>query len=214
LAVGRDGSLLVRKGRHRVACATVLQEPEIPARVAFRHSEWMVTRRRIEMYTRMHGGVAPQPILHPDLDNIPASRDCAAEFAWLTGALQSRAGSLIDLTPRWGYYCHRFELLGFTCTAVMDGTEDDWYLRTLRRAEACTFDIAAFDDLAARRSFDVALALDWVREDLGSSAGAERLLELLGTVDVHTSSSSRCPPHGARRLANGASFLETAFWNR
>jgi hypothetical protein len=184
VAIGRAGSLLVREGRHRVACATVLGVPEIPARVAFRHSEWMAIRRRIEAHARTHGGTIPQLLLHPDLDNIPARRDCAAEFARLMGALRSGAGSLVDLAPQWGYYCHRFEQLGFACTAIVDGHEDEWFLGTLRRAEARTFDIVTSDDLAAPQSFDVALALDWVRADDNAAASAERLLELMGSVEA------------------------------
>jgi hypothetical protein len=184
VAIGRAGSLLVREGRHRVACATVLGVPEIPARVAFRHSEWMVVRRRIEMHAHTHGGRIPQPLLHPDLDNIPARRDCHAEFAWVRRALQSQAGSLVDLTPQWGYYCHQFEQLGFACTAVVDGSENAWFLRTLRQAEARAFSVVTVDDLAAPRSFDVALALDWVRADGNAAVSAERLLELMGSVEV------------------------------
>lgn len=47
----------------------------------------MAIPRRIEAPARKHGGMIPQPLLYPDLDNIPARRDCAAEFAWLMGVL-------------------------------------------------------------------------------------------------------------------------------
>ena len=124
VAIGRDGSFLVWEGRHRVACATVLGVEAIPARVAFRHVQWAAFRRSIEVYARKHGGRVPQPLLHPDLDNIPAWRDCRSEFAWVRRALVSRQGTLVDLTPEWGYFCHRFEQVGFACTAVVDGTED------------------------------------------------------------------------------------------
>jgi len=184
VAIGRDGSFLVSEGRHRVACATVLGVEEIPARVAFRHAQWAAFRGSIEVYARKHGGMIPQPLLHPDLDNIPAWRDCRSEFAWVRSALGSRHGTLVDLTPGWGYFCHRFEQVGFACTAVVDGTEDEWFLRTHRQAQERTFDIAAAGDSRLRRSFDVALALDWIGRDHDETANGEKLLELLGSVSV------------------------------
>ena len=184
VAIGRDGSLLVWEGRHRVACATVLGVEEIPARVAFRHANWAAFRRSIDVYARKHGGMIPQPLLHPDLDNIPAWRDCRTEFARVRSALGSRHGTLVDLTPGWGYFCHRFEQVGSACTAVVDGTEDARFMRAHRQAQERTFDVIAAGDSGPRRSFDAALALDWMGRGDDETAEVEKLLELLGSVSV------------------------------
>ena len=186
VAVGREGSLLVRQGRHRVACATVLEVPEIPARVAFRHPDWMAVRQRVADYAAGNGGRVPQPILHPDLDNIPAARACDVEFERLKDVLRLQGGSLVDLSPRWGYFCHRFEGVGLTCTAVCSRPEDEWFLRTLREAEQRVFDIVAIDAIDVRRPFDAALALDWMEGVPDRAAAAEELLELVGRVDAAT----------------------------
>ncbi|MEZ5125077.1 MAG: hypothetical protein R2826_02355 [Thermoleophilia bacterium] len=179
LAIGRDGALFVREGRHRVACAAVLGIPAIPARVFFRHSDWMATRELAEAYAQQLGGMAPQPTLHPDLDNIPAPPSCDAVLAATCAALRSAGGALVDLTPSWGYYCRRLEDIGFPSTALASNGESDEFLHALRVTQAATFATARAHDAAAHPAFAVGVALDPAYLGLGAE---RRLLDLLSTV--------------------------------
>lgn len=186
VAVGREGSLHVRDGRHRVACAAALEVPEIPVRVAFRHPDWMAIRQRIADYAVGNGGRVPQPILHPDLDDIPAARACDIEFERLRAVLRLQGESLVDLSPSWGYFCHRFERVGLICTAVCSRPEDEWFLRTLRDAEQRDFAIVAVDAIEPLGRFDVALALDWANGLPDRMAAAGKLLGLVSRVEAAT----------------------------
>jgi len=186
LAVGRDGSILVREGRHRVACAAVLEVSEIPAQILFRHPHWMAVRQRIANHAVMNEGTVPQPILHPDLDDIPAARACDIEFERLQDVLCLHGGKLVDLSPRWGYFCHRFERIGLTCTAICNRPEDEWFLRTLRAADQRAFEIVAVDEIHAGERFDLALALDWADGAPDGDRAVTELLSLVSRVEATT----------------------------
>lgn len=174
VAVGRDGALLVWGGRHRVACATVLGIERIPARVAFRHPYWVNVRHRIAAHAHGHGGVVPQPLLHPDLDNAPCARNWALIHQVLRGALPSTDVRVVDLFPSWGYLCQQFEEDGIACLAVIDGSEDEWFLRTLRTADRRTFELVSTNELATRQPLEVALAVGW-----SASGDSQGRLDLL-----------------------------------
>lgn len=180
VAIGRDGSLLLWEGRHRVAWATVLEVERIPVQIMFRHPDWIAVRRRVAAHVSSHGGRAPQPLLHPDLNNVPAATDCAALFAAVRGSLSFEGGTLIDFSPGWGYYCHRFENLGFACTAVLEGEDDRWFLHTLRIAEDRSFALVDLGDRSlSERTFDVAIALGWHRAGSSDLTEIHRLMRLV-----------------------------------
>jgi hypothetical protein len=210
VAIGRDGSFLVWEGAHRVACATVLGVEVIPARVVFRHPEWAAFRHKLERYAGGNGGMVREPLLHPDLDNIPSSRDCSSEFEQISRTIGTQLGSVVDLTPGWGYYCQRLEHVGFDCTAIVDPGDDEQFLRVLRVANESAFTVVMTTDFHPPQSFDVALALDWTRSGLDPSRGWERLLKLIEALDAttlmlevpRTPFQSGHPPVGAGMLAS------------
>jgi hypothetical protein len=183
VAIGRDGSFLVWEGAHRTVCATILGVERIPVKVMFRHEEWDGLRKRLEDYAGRHGGKVLEPLLHPDLDNIPAGRECDLEFEHIRAGLAARGGSLVDLTPGWGYLSQRFEQSGFRCTAVIDRDEDEPFLRMMRDAQECHFDLAGPAGLPRHHGFDIALALDLVRDGEEGDARYGRLLRLLEVID-------------------------------
>lgn len=134
IAVGRDGELLLCQGGHRVEAARSLGIESVPVWVGVRHSEWWAFRQRILVYAASHGGTVPEQLLHPDLDNIPYSYDCRARFDLVSTALSSSRGLLLDASPGWGHFLHRFEALGFDCTGISTVEEDRYFLERLRTA--------------------------------------------------------------------------------
>jgi hypothetical protein len=164
VAIGRHGDVLYRDGAHRLAIAMFLEVPRIPVQVVVRHSGWAVLRRDIERYARAHEGLAPQPLLHPDLDNVPSRTSCTVRFEALTASLSQAPGSVIDLTPGWGYFCQRLSLEGFECHAVVWDMDEKDFLRRLCRASAPAVRLTAPElavlDEERRGGFDVGLMLD------------------------------------------------------
>jgi len=170
VAVGRHGDILYRDGAHRLAIAKLVGTPVLPVEVEVRHSEWMAFRLQIERYASAHGGRVPQPLLHPDLDDIPAAEGCETRFRTVIEALPA-AGTVFDLAPGWGYFCQRLEGSGCSCTALESLADAAGFLAKLRRACKRSFAIISKDGLGAlpeaQRTFESGLLMSD-----GLSAGA------------------------------------------
>ncbi len=134
VAVGRDGELLLCQGGHRVETARALGIETVPVWVGVRHPGWWALRRRILTYAAAHGGRVPEPLLHPDLDNIPYRCDCGARYEMVRSVLQPQGGVVVDLSPGWGYFLHRLEQDGYHCAGVFARAEDAYFLERLRIA--------------------------------------------------------------------------------
>lgn len=170
VAIGRHGDILYRDGAHRLAIAKLVGIPLLPVEAELRHSGWMEFRLQIERYGTAHGGRVPQPLLHPDLDDIPAAEGCETRCRTVIESLSAPC-TVLDLAPGWGYFCQRLEGRGFSCTALQPPPEIAYFLAKLRRACNRSFAIISKDVLGAltdgQRAFDVGLLLSD-----GLSAGA------------------------------------------
>lgn len=188
VAVGRDGGILLVDGRHRFAMACLLGIETIPVQVGVRHPVWMAFRRNVAAYARAHGGAAPQPLLHPDLDNIPAAEDSAAVFDAIRAALPRGRGTVLDIGSLWGYYAHRCEDAGFDCVALEERAEHRYFLERLRVAGGRRFRCAdGGSPPTPPPSGDYAAAL--ALERVGPEAARdhqERLTSLLARTSVST----------------------------
>lgn len=134
--IGRGGELLFEEGLHRLAIAQLLGVARIPVLVTRRHAEWAALREAVlEIVGRR--GFFHQPFGHPDLDCLNAWYGTelaqtavygherwefmrAAGFGVPNWEWEIKHGqvSVLDIGAYFGYFCHRFEALGFTCTAV------------------------------------------------------------------------------------------------
>ena len=185
VGVGRDGELLVCQGGHRVETARALGIEAVPVWVGVRHPQWWALRQRVVGYAAAHGGRVPEPLFHPDLDDIPFAWDCAARFDLIAAALPSRGALLVDAAPGWGYFLHRFEEEGFACAGIAAGAEERYFLERLRIAGDGRFAIVDTAD-ALRASGEHKAAVVLVLRDawsrLGSEAGRAALATLFRNV--------------------------------
>jgi hypothetical protein len=213
VCIGRHGDLLFSDGIHRLAIAKLLGVNTIPVRVALRHPDWMALREELMQYAEGHGGRLPQPLLHPDLRDIPACQECEVTFAKIRDTMSTERGCLLDVGAGLGYYCHRFEDEGFNCHAAESRKDEVSLLTRLRRAGNKSFKITAASipdpgELSDAR-FDVVLALHAFqrvserREDLG------KFVDLLKEADVHEFYFEEDLPSGRRsRSEDGGRALE------
>ncbi len=174
VAIGRHGDILYRDGAHRLAIAKLVGTPALPVEVEVRHAAWMEFRLRIERYAAAHDGRAPQPLPHPDLDDIPAAQACEPRLRTVLASLGA-PGTILDLAPGWGYFCQRLEDEGFSCAALEPPPDAADFLARLRRACNRSFTITPLDDLRAlpqsQSTFDTALLLsDGLTGDARTSA--------------------------------------------
>ena len=186
VAIGRHGDILYRDGAHRLAIAKLVGTPLVPVEVEVRHVEWMKFRLRIERYADAHGGRVPQPLPHPDLDDIPAAERCESRLRTIVASLPEPC-TVLDLAPGWGYFCQRLEKEGFSCTAVEPSPEAAGFLATLRRACNRSFVIIPGDALDAlpgdQKTFEAGLLMSDGLTD-GARPSAAEALAALSSVTV------------------------------
>lgn len=187
VAIGRHGDVLYRDGAHRLAIAKLVGTPLLPVEVEVRHVGWMAFRRQLEEYAVAHDGRVPQPLLHPDLDDIPAAERCERRAQTIIESLPAH-GTVLDLAPGWGYFCQRLEKEGFSCTALEPPADTAPFLAKLRRASNRGFAIVPRDgleDLADdRRDFDAGLLLSDGLSPAARMSAAEAVAAL-SSVTVH-----------------------------
>ena len=183
--VGRHGDLMFVDGQHRLSFAKLLNLPKVPVMLVARHPEWVRFKRCVIRYALRHGGRVRDPLLHPDLEDVQADFG-HKRFDLIRRHLRAQGGSVLDLGSHWGYFSHRFEELGFQCTAVEpDGGNFD-FLMKMRRACHRTFE--AHHDQPLRYlqrnevPADVVLAMGLFDDPITSSQGREAFNQLFSSV--------------------------------
>ena len=183
LAIDRQGRLRFVDGRHRLAVARALGVPSVPAIVAIRHREWSRFSSALRVYSQERGGSSYQPILHPDLADIPAEQS-HERFETILEHLPVRTGRLLDIGANKGYFCHRFEEVGFECTAVERSEKELYFLKGLRDAAERHFEVFAGSafDAPGLGAYDVVLALNIFHHFLKDKETFEQFEAFLGRL--------------------------------
>ena len=178
--VARDGELQVCQGGHRFAIAQALGIGTVPVWIAGRHSEWSTFRRRITDMCLANGGQAPEPLLHPDLANVPADPAPRDAFERVRGLLSPR-GVIVDVTPGWGYTAQRCESMELECVAVARDAEQREVIERLRVASCRAFAVEQIDvdQKLEGRAVQAVLALGDVAGLLRSEQWRHRIRALL-----------------------------------
>jgi len=161
-AIGRSGDYVFNNGRHRLSIAQILGLQQIPVNVIARHYLWLEFRREILSYAQKEfQGRVLYPLIHPDLADIDSVNE-EDVFDLIDGSLSLSRGKLLDINAHWGYFCHKFEEKGFTCTAIEGSPENLYFLDRLRQAENRQFSVfqGSFFEYAEKLDFDVVLAID------------------------------------------------------
>ena len=181
IVVSRDGDLIHHSGQNRLAIAKILDLDKIPLKITLRHKEWMKFRKEILLYVKTEmAGKAYQPLPHPDLSDIP-SVWCNERFKIIKRNLTINGGRLLDIGAHWGYFCHKFEEIGFNCTAIEDSPKNVYFLRKLKRAGNASFKIInkSIFDYEDVLNFDVILALNIFHHFLKEKESYYKLIKLL-----------------------------------
>jgi 2-polyprenyl-3-methyl-5-hydroxy-6-metoxy-1,4-benzoquinol methylase len=183
--IGRDGVLLFEDGQHRLAIAKLLQLDKIPVKITVRHSKWYSFRREILDYAKANGGKIYQPITHPDLANIPSAYS-DERFDLIRAHLPMSRGTILDIGASWGYFCHKFEEIGFDCYAIESDAQAKYFLEKLKIAEDRKFRViySSIFDYHDKNDFDVVLALNVFHHFTKTEGTFLKLIELLKRLNV------------------------------
>ena len=190
--IGSKGELIHRNGQHRLSIAKLLNLDKVPVQILYRHKDWLKFRKEILTCIRreMKGKVL-QPLLHPDLSDIPTLWS-DKRFKMIKQNLTIKKGTLLDIGAHWGYFCHKFEEIGFHCTALEGSMRNVYFMKKLKLAERLNFNIiskAIFDymdceDFEDDLNFDVVLALNLLNQfvDIEKKDLCFRFAEIFGKI--------------------------------
>ncbi|MBU1044130.1 MAG: methyltransferase domain-containing protein [Candidatus Omnitrophica bacterium] len=158
--ISREGLVLLNHGRHRLACAKLLEIKKIPIKITARHKKWAKLKQEVLNYATQNNGMVYAPICHIDLQSIPSQHQ--GRFEIIKSNLGISSGKLLDIGSHWGYFAHKFEDMGFNCTAIEQNEECFYFLEKLRKSSKKNFkaikeDIMSF--LGKPQKFDVVIAL-------------------------------------------------------
>jgi hypothetical protein len=181
--IDRNGKYLFGDGRHRLCIAKFLKLEKVPVKVARRHKQWALFRNEIFDYVQRGDGRTYQPLTHPDLADIPSTHT-AERFDIINKNLPVLSGTLLDIGSNWGYFSNRFEKAGFTCTAVESYPKELYFLKKLRLAEGCSFEIIprSILELKGDLKYDVVLALNIFHHFLKTKDTYYLFLDLLNRI--------------------------------
>jgi hypothetical protein len=167
--IGRNGEYLFQDGRHRLSIAKILRIQYIPVMVFVRHRKWVEFRKFLLSYAKSLplGGKLNQPIVHPDLSDIPYSSqfyNCYDLMTIISKHLKKKKGNMLDIRADLGFFCNKFEDLGYQCHAVENDSSAFKIMEKVRIAENKKFkaiNASVFDlDYLIDIHFDVILALN------------------------------------------------------
>mgnify|MGYP001206977612 CR=1 FL=1 len=219
IAIDRNGEAIFMDGRHRLAIAKILKLNKIPVKIILRHEQWTEFQKTIFQYAKNDSkGKIYQLIEHPDLDFIPAHHK-DDRFDFLEKAISEYDclnKELIDIGTHWGHMSHKFEDLGFKCTAVEKLTSNIHYLENIRNACGKTFDIwqGNIFDYPDIEKMDVILALNIFHHFCKTEDDHNEFIKLLNRMNAEImlfQAHRHNPPgqmEGAFRNYNETEFVE------
>jgi len=183
--IGRYGDFLFEDGRHRLAIAKILGAEKVPVKVTVRHKKWFEFTKEIWAYAKENGGTVDHSLSHPDLSNIPY-RHGWEEFEIIKKNLPFSSGDVLDIGCHWGFFCIQLEKMGFNCFGVESNPRNLYFLRKLRRAENCGFEIIdkSIFHYTERSRFDLVLALYVLHHFFKTEKLYENLIKLLGRLKM------------------------------
>lgn len=186
--VGRHGDLLFNNGAHRLCIAKLLGIEKIPVKISVRHPQWASFRRQILSYAEEHRGKIYHPITHLDFQDTPSFHG-PDRFSIIEKNLSVRKGRLLDIGAHWGYFCHKFEEIGFDCYAVENDEVNVYFLEKLKRAENRHFEVihkSIFEWQGIENLyFDVVLALNIFHHFLKDRTSYFELVNLLKKLNLN-----------------------------
>jgi 2-polyprenyl-3-methyl-5-hydroxy-6-metoxy-1,4-benzoquinol methylase len=166
--IGRNGEYLFQNGVHRLSVAKILGIKSVPVMVFVRHKKWVEFRQFVVLHARQQSsGKLYQPLVHPDLADIPydlQSHNCQELMETIKDHLEKKKGVMLDIGANVGYFCHKFEDIGYRCYAVEVDPATFRILEKVKIAENKKFEIinkSIFEvESIKNMKFDVVVALN------------------------------------------------------
>ena len=185
--IDRDGHYLFNDGAHRLSIAKLLRISQIPVIVVARHKKWVDFKKKLIFHANQQRGKLYQSAIHPDLQDIPFVYG-NLRFDLIKKNLSIFKGKVLDIGANLGYFCHKFEDLGFDCYAVEINPQELYFLDKLKKAGNKKFKIISESIFEYKRTqelkFDVILALNIFHHFLKRKSTYEDLINFLKRIQT------------------------------
>ncbi len=192
--IGRNGEYIFRDGAHRLAIAKILGIKTIPVMVFARHQKWQEFREFVGTYARQNkenGGKLYQPIVHPDLSDIPydsSTHDYFQLIGIFKPYLNANGGKMLDIGSNVGFFCNKFEDLGYECFGVERDPALYYIMEKVRIAENKKFRTyrgSIFEcEFTNNHQFDVVLALNIFHHFIKTKALYSQFIDFLQRLNT------------------------------
>ncbi len=183
--VDKDGELLLIEGKFLLSLAKLLDIPEVPFIIKTRHKKWINFKKDLSYLSR-HGPLYQQST-HPDLQEFPFVYG-DNRFNMIKENISITKGNLLDIGANLGYFCRKFEEIGFDCYAVEANSYYIHFLKKLKKAENKKFKIIKGTIFSYKKNqeitFDVVLALFIFHHFLKRRNTYLNLVKLLNRIKV------------------------------
>lgn len=187
--IGRNGEYLFQNGVHRLSIAKILGIKYVPVMVFVRHKKWQEFREFVFSYAQQQTrGKLYQPIVHPDLADIPFYHGCQDRLEAIIRHLGKKRGIMLDIGANLGFFCHKFEDLGYHCYAIERDPATFRILEKIKIAENKKFEVinkSIFEvKFIKNMKFDVVLALNIFHHFLKRKTEFIQLKDLLKNLEM------------------------------
>ncbi|MFW9823797.1 MAG: class I SAM-dependent methyltransferase [Candidatus Thorarchaeota archaeon] len=185
VAIGSSGEFILIEGILFFSLLKILEINPVPVKIIYRHPQWKKIYNAFLKFKTIHGGIY-QPLIHPDLNLEIYDSNSEKRFKIMRDNLDSNAGTLLDIGANLGFFCHKFEDIGFECYAVEVRPSNVYFMTKLRDIENKKFKIInkSIFDLKEPREYDIVIALNIFHHFLREQKLYSQLIEFLKNLRV------------------------------
>ena len=183
VGIGRNGDYIIFEGLLTFLLLKILHQEKIPIEIIIRHPLWTKFSKEFLRFQYLHGEIY-QPLIHPDLTLKSSYTD--ERYKIIKENLTFKNGTLLDIGANLGFFCHKFEELGFECYAVEIRPSNVYFMRKLRDIEKKKFTIInkSIFDYKDKFDFDIILALNIFHHFLREKDLYHKLIKFLGNLKI------------------------------
>ena len=184
VAIDSTGNIILESGLSHLVATREKSLKLVSVTIKRRHRQWARFRREVYDYSMEQSKGLYQMPVHPDLQKIPSQRK---EVRWehIINNLPISNGTVLDIGANWGYFCHKFEDIGFECYAVENNYRWLYFMEKLRVAEGKKFHVISksiFD--VRKKDYDIVLALSVFHHFLRKESSYQKLIKLLNGLNM------------------------------
>ena len=186
VVINRQGHFILCGGEIGFFLVRLLNIEKVPVRIVCRHKQWVDFKKTMYHFTNNYKDKKIyQRLTHPDLEDIPYKYG-DERFNLIKANISMKNGKVLDIGSNLGYFCRKFEEIGFECYATETNQLYVDLAKKLRDAEHKNFKIFPKSIFLFRNDealeFDIILALYIFHHFIIRKKSFENFKRLLGRI--------------------------------